>query len=60
MAADEYAKGSIAYGHNDVNNKFIICHGSRMNRKQDFLEIVVIITATPATSGDRELIVHAL
>ena len=32
MAADEYSKGSIAYGHNDVNNKFIICHGSRMNR----------------------------
>ena len=29
-----------------------------MNRKQDFLEIVVIITATPATSGDRELIIH--
>jgi len=59
MAADEYAKGSIAYGHNDVNNKFIICHGSRMNRKQDFLKIIVIIAATPATSGDRELIIHA-
>jgi hypothetical protein len=35
-------------------------HGSRMNRKQDFLKIIVIIAATPATSGDRELIVHAL
>jgi len=31
-----------------------------MNRKQDFLEVVVIIAATPATSGDRELIIHAL
>ena len=31
-----------------------------MNRKQDFLKVVVIIAAKPATSGDRELIVHAL
>ena len=34
--------------------------GSRMNRKQDFLKVVVIIAATSATSGDRELIIHAL
>ena len=31
-----------------------------MNRKQDFLKVVVIIAATSATSGDRELIIHAL
>ena len=31
-----------------------------MNRKQDFLKVVVIIAATPATSGDREFIIHAL
>ena len=30
-----------------------------MNRKQDFLKVVVIIAATSATSGDRELIIHA-
>ena len=29
--------------------------GSRMNRKQDFLKVVVIIAATSATSGDREV-----
>ena len=42
------------------NMKRLAGHGSRMNRKQDFLKIIVIIAATPATSGDRELIVHAL
>jgi len=31
-----------------------------MNRQQDFLKVVVIITATSATSGNGELIVHAL
>ena len=43
-----------------VNTFNLYSHGSRMNRKQDFLEVVVIIAATPATSGYRELIIHAL
>ena len=43
-----------------VKKQAIIGQGSRMNRKQDFLKVVVIIAATSATSGDRELIIHAL
>ena len=33
-------------------------HGSRMNRKQDFLKISIIISAASSSSGDRKFIIH--